>query len=302
MAKAQQWTAFLDMLGFSRMNSKIDDQEKADDLIEFLESNFSFSEGYDEHLKESYAKDTAFDLHKFYTIKRTHISDSVVITFKPNEIGKIDAQTLRSHSANAFYLLCNRINLLSMKLAIEKGLLLRGGISTEFCEISGNYAVGKGLTNAYLAESTLSDYPRISLAKDLSDRADLISDINKLYSRMYCGAPLIIQRDGAHMVNSSCMMISQADPSSPSVSHYIRRSGMSAVLSLNQTSDAFERHFKRISNILKQNIKTALTEYRESSDQENKKNMRRIVGKYRKLRKYHNESIGGLSRATEYKI
>ncbi|MNE95496.1 hypothetical protein D3C80_1935910 [compost metagenome] len=52
--KAVQWTVFIDMLGFKKLNSSVTSDEQAQDLIAFMTTNRDILLGHEQALAEGY--------------------------------------------------------------------------------------------------------------------------------------------------------------------------------------------------------------------------------------------------------
>ncbi|MCF5211463.1 hypothetical protein GIW37_27520, partial [Pseudomonas syringae] len=111
--KAVQWTVFIDMLGFKKLNTVVTTDQQAQDLLEFMISNRDVLTGHEQALAEGYRKTGGHNPYDWYDVKSTCISDSVVVTFKPKEMEEeTDADQVLTHSANALMLLIFRLCML----------------------------------------------------------------------------------------------------------------------------------------------------------------------------------------------
>lgn len=191
-----QWTLFIDMLGYRDINGSIDSDEAARDFVSFMEGNqalFALTDA--PHVKERYKKDDTFDLYKYYEISNSFISDSLIITYKPIDNSEPDhPEKQLMHSANALFIIALRLQAFIFKCYSEKGLFLRGGVSNKYCFVKDRFAVGEGLIEAYLAESSIAKNPRIVIHPSIEENTDLIKMINFLGDKMYAGRG-ILQRD-----------------------------------------------------------------------------------------------------------
>ncbi|WP_347906590.1 hypothetical protein [Pseudomonas grandcourensis] len=291
--KAVQWTVFIDMLGFSEMNSKVISDVQAQDLIQFMSSNLSFMGNYEKEVKTRYEGDQGFNLYEWYDVKTAFISDSLVLTFKPRQVERKEPrEKVLMHSANALILICWRLMELMQKCLAEKRIIFRGGISTEFCDIDGSFAVGKGLSLAHHAESKKAVYPRLALADDVLENQALVEKIKWLYRKMY-GRNGFIQRDGSvWSVNILQLMLASADPSTPSAKWQMRDYHIRAtIIESRRKVEAMLQHQKEL---VRDSISENFLRYRSSYQNQSKRELyRKILKKYFWLRRHHNKEILG---------
>ena len=185
--KLEQWVLFIDMLGYQDINGAISDDKKANDFISFMKENENLFSNQDSQENQNMYKNSTFDLYAFYDIQRAFVSDSLIINFKPKEIeDKSINETKRVyHSANTLIIILNRLQSFIFNCAKSKNILLRGGVSNKYCHIHNNFAVGKGLIDAYNYESKFANYPRIALSKNISDNVQLIESMNTIVKFIY---------------------------------------------------------------------------------------------------------------------
>ena len=158
--KLEQWVLFIDMLGYQDINGAISDDKKANDFISFMKENENLFSNQDSQENQNMYKNSTFDLYAFYDIQRAFVSDSLII-------------------------ILNRLQSFIFNCAKSKNILLRGGVSNKYCHIHNNFAVGKGLIDAYNYESKFANYPRIALSKNISDNVQLIESMNTIVKFIY---------------------------------------------------------------------------------------------------------------------
>lgn len=172
--KLIQFTFFVDMLGFGNKVGRIDNQEKADKFIEFMETNKNLFTAYSE--KDTLDKSKLVNIPNFYEFNYSFISDSIIISFIPKILKeKLSEEFYYKHSASLFFIMVSRVISLLFIACKEHKILFRGGISTKFSYIKNEFVVGEGLIEAYKLESIEAKYPRILLSKELSNQKNLWS-------------------------------------------------------------------------------------------------------------------------------
>lgn len=133
---------------------------------------------------EEYYSKSSYNLYEHYTITFAFISDSLIVSYTPNLNKDFNEDTALRHSANSLLIILQRLRLLIYKCALEKKIFLRGGISNDYFYINGNFAVGKGVGSAYIAEIQ-AKYPRVILADDVVKNKKLMRSIDLLSKMMY---------------------------------------------------------------------------------------------------------------------
>lgn len=283
--KLTQWTFFLDLLGFSEANKTITSDSEAEKLLEFLESNKEILDLQNSNkILKNYSQQN-FNLYEFYEVKHAIISDSIVITFKPKETKLKNTELQQKHSANAFLIIILRLHTLMANCLYNMGFLIRGGISSEYCDIKGSTASGLGLSNAHTAESKIAIYPRIALNKDIPKQT--IRRINWLFKEMYGEKELIYKTNGNHFVNSLNFLIGMTDA-------YCQTN----IISLKKDPSMYIETCKATRAYLeKQKIKieAELTRLRHELEKDQttqtKKSLIKIAKKYIWLKRHHNKAI-----------
>lgn len=288
--KAVQWTVFIDMLGFKKLNSSVTTDEQAQDLIEFMTTNRDILLGHEQALSEGYKETGGFNPYDWYDVKSAFISDSIVVTFKPKEVPEEkNASKVLMHSANALMLLTFRLDLMMHRCLLSKQITFRGGISTEYCDMSDSFAVGAGLSAANEAEGK-AKYARLALADDVVRNVPLMKQIRRLFTIMYGDSEFLVEDKGVTYVNALDLLLAGADPRSPSVRHaMVGPSGRAAVI---DTRKQCEEYLTAQKTLVIESIQEFWGAYRENySDNVLRGVNRGVLKKYFWLRKYHNVTV-----------
>lgn len=279
------------MLGYRATNGSISSDEGAIDFVEFMEANrkiLDFSNRTE--VKEQYKKDE-FDLYKYYEISSCFVSDSIIITYKPKEIDESISEELRfMHSANALFIICMRLQTVIFNCFSEKGIFLRGGISSRYAYIKDNFAVGEGVIEAYLAESKIAENPRIVLHPSIRENKKLIDKIELLSDLMYGGRSLIQTdpKDGHLFLDYIGYVLSSSSLKSAAVA----RAALINPIGLMAQKTATKTFIQRHSEALKRKLDeiTGNLERAESGSKEHEE-VARVLRKFIWLKEYHNSSI-----------
>lgn len=285
--KAVQWTVFIDMLGFKKLNSSVTTDEHAQELIKFMTTNRDVLLQLEANIEQHYKQDKVFNLYDWYELKSAFISDSIVVTFKPKSVvWEKNANKVLMHSANALMIIVMRLGALMHKCLVEKEITFRGGISTEYCDISESFAVGAGLSSANEAEGRAT-YARLALADDVVSNAKLMKQIHALFKLMYGDSQFLVKEDGVTYVNALDFMLASADTRSPSVARAIETyQGRVAVINSRKQVEVFLNAQKAL--VIK-SIRVFYAAYRKNyADADLRNSNRRILKKYFWLRHYHN--------------
>ncbi|SEO71951.1 hypothetical protein [Pseudomonas sp. ok266] len=285
--KAMQWTVFIDMLGFKKLNSSVTTDEHAQELIKFMTTNRDVLVQLEASIEQRYKQDKVFNLYDWYEPKSAFISDSIVVTFKPKNVEwEKNADKVMMHSANALMIIVMRLGVLMHKCLLEKEITFRGGISTQYCDISESFAVGAGLSSANEAEGKAT-YARLALADDVVLNLKLMKQIRELFKLMYGNSQFLVKEDGVTYVNALDFMLAAADMRSPSVARAIQtHQGRVAVSSAREQVEVFLNTQKTL--VIK-SIREFYAAYRKDySDASLRNSNRRVLKKYFWLRRYHN--------------
>lgn len=288
--KAVQWTVFIDMLGFKKLNSSVTTDEQAQDLIAFMTSNRDILIGHEQALVEVYKRTGGFNPYDWYDVKSAFISDSIVVTFKPKEMPKErNASKVLMHSANALMLLVFRLGLVMHKCLSSKKITFRGGISTEYCDMSDSFAVGAGLSAANEAEGK-AKYARLALADDVVRNVRLMKQIRQLFTMMYGDSEFLVEDKGVTYVNALDLLLAGADPRSPSARNaMVSPEGRASVIAMRIEC---ENYLTAQRALVIESIQEYWGAYRENySDKVLRGVHRGVLKKYFWLRRYHNEAV-----------
>ncbi|GLR65107.1 hypothetical protein [Marinospirillum insulare] len=298
--KLIQWTLFLDMLGYRDINGAINSEAKAKEFISFMEDNkggLDFSNRSE--VKEQYKKDKSFDLYLYYDVQHAFISDSLIITFTPKEVKSLKNNQLKyMHSANALFIILMRLQAVIFNCFSQKGLFLRGGISTKYCYIKDHFAVGEGLISAYKAESSLAIHPRIVFSPEVLEDKQLKSSITKLSDIMYGGHNIIkLDDDGVHYLDYLGYNLSQIDLNVKMISDHAKRNLPMYLYSLEQSKLFFQRHSEAIEGKL-----TELESRKAGLNASEIQKLQKVIDKFIWLKNYHNSTLLNHEKFAEYVI
>ena len=288
------------MLGYRDINGAINSEAKAKEFIAFMEENkASLDFSNRDEVKEKYKSDKVFDLYMYYDVQYAFISDSIIITFSPKDVQSLKNNKLKyTHSANALFIILIRLQTIIFNCFSQRGIFLRGGISTKYCYIQNEFAVGDGLICAYKAESNLAVHPRIAFSPEVLQDKELKESITQLSNVMYGGNNIIIRdTDGVYyldylgynlsIVNLDIKMVSDSAITNPS----------KYLFSLETTKIFCDKHSKAIEN------KLAELEARKPSllpDQID--NLQKVIDKFLWLKDYHNTVLSKHKKFTNYII
>lgn len=281
------------MLGYREANGFISSDKDAEDFIDFMETNkkiLDFSNR--DEVKERYEKDE-FNLYEYYDVDSCFVSDSIIITYKPKEVEKLTNEELKfMHSANALFIICMRIQTIIFNCFSEKGIFLRGGISSKYAYIKDSYAVGEGVIEAYLAESSIAKNPRIVLHPNVEENNKLIEKINFLSNVMYGGKSLIQRdpQDGILFLDYIGFALSSSDLKSQAVARAASADPFRFAAQKAVTENYVRRHCEALRKKLDE-IASSLKKMEAGTEEHEK--ISRVMDKFIWLRGYHNWSIAG---------
>jgi hypothetical protein len=132
----ESYVAFLDILGFSEIVSRVVSDDKSDDL---------------ERLYKCHQKSGGLIGHD-PSVQITQFSDSIVIS-RPYD----QAQFSRFIDIVYNY----------QRMLLGEGFLCRGGVSRGRHFANGSFMMSAGLVSAYLLEKDRARYPRVAVSEDL---------------------------------------------------------------------------------------------------------------------------------------
>jgi hypothetical protein len=289
--KLLHWTVFVDLLGYRELNGDVDNEKKAKELIEFMNSNKKIFEDQTNNKKisEMY-KNSVYNLYEHYSISFAFISDSLVISYTPNLNKDFTKEIALMHSANSLLIILQRLRALMYKCVSEKKIFLRGGVSNNYSYISGNFAVGSGVGSAYIAEMQ-AKYPRVILAEDVAENIELMGMIDKLSNQMY-GVSLI-KDDGKKYLDFNCFGRITLDASSNN--RYVIENANANPQNYMENI----RHEGGVLRVYKEAIEFQINKMLQLKNSENLKEQelyQSLKEKYLWLSNYHNNSCDEFSR------
>lgn len=285
--KAVQWTVFIDMLGFKKLNTAVTSDEQAQELLAFMTSNRDVLVGHEQALAQGYQGTTGFNPYEWYDVKSACISDSIVVTFKPKEmVGETNAMKVLLHSANALMLLCLRLGLMMHKCLVHKQITFRGGISTGYCDISDSFAVGAGLSAANEAEGR-AKFARLALADDVVRNEELMKAVRRLFETMYGDSEFLVVEKGVTYVNVLDLMLAGTDTTSLAVRNAMKSFETRAAVIAMRTQ--CEEYLTAQKKLVIESIREFWAAYRKNySDTTLRAVNRGVLKKYFWLRQHHN--------------
>ena len=194
-----QYTAFLDILGFSNyIKTKITN----DYLAEEFYNTFNEVIEYIQHEKEVESVINNADYLKNIKIKHSWISDTFVISIEyMNEVGEENENIIKSMMIFRLSMIIASIHHF---MAIKFGFIVRGAISSKYSCITNNFILGEGVAEAATLEKDIAIYPRIIFEQNI-----ISPEINELISRHYDDNDLnYITKDcdGYYFVNYLAML------------------------------------------------------------------------------------------------
>jgi hypothetical protein len=290
------------MLGYREVNGSISSDKDAEAFIEFMETNrniLDFSNR--DEVKELYEKND-FNLYEYYDVDSCFVSDSIIITYKPKEVEKLTKEDLKfMHSANALFIICMRLQTIIFNCFTEKGIFLRGGISSKYSYIKDSFAVGQGVIEAYLAESSIAKSPRIVLHPNIEENKKLIEKINFLSDAMYGGKSLIQRdsQDGILFLDYIGFALSSSDLKSQSVARAAALDPLRFAAQRVVTDNYVRRHYEALGNKIQE--MTSTVNKLDAGSEEHEK-MLRVLSKFIWLKEYHNRSIAGVKELERYLV
>lgn len=300
--KLLQWTLFIDMLGYREANGSIDSDESAEEFIRFMDENKQALDYTNrDEVKERYKKDV-FNLYDYYDISSCFVSDSIIITYKPKEVESLVNEDIKyMHSANALYIICMRLQSLIYNCFSEKGLFLRGGISSKYSYIKDNFAVGEGVIEAYEAESTYAKHPRIVLHPSIESNEKLLDKVKFLGDMMYNGKS-IIKKD----ISDNCLfldylgyVLSSSDIKSQAVGQGFVNNPLS-VLAQRQVTEKYVREHSQAIKLKLDGLFGRLSDLDCESDEA--ASIGKVIEKFTWLKGYHNTCIADYDNYEKYHI
>lgn len=288
--KLIQWTFFLDMLGYRDKNGEIADEGTARSFVEFMQKLKKLLTDSEER-KVAYAKQ-AFNLYEYYEIHTAFVSDSIIFTLYPKTVDRPDQEHLTSlHSANGLFIMLLRLQAVLYACFSERQIFLRGGISRKFCYVEDEFAVGEGLVEAYLLESKAARFPRVVLASDIVDDAEIMGALRFLGERMYGGIDLFRKDDdGQYFLDYFSHALAWVDVRRPMTRQTAIKNPQRFRETIRQVADYAKGHGEAIDGSLR---KLRLKREAVIPGSEEEQSLVSVIEKYDWLRKYHNSILNG---------
>ncbi len=300
--KLLQWTLFVDMLGYREANGAICSDKDAEEFITFMETNKKILDYSNRSEVQECYKEDEFDLYEYYDIHSCFVSDSIIITYKPKDVERLTKEEIKfMHSANALFIICMRLQTLIFHCFVEKGIFLRGGISSKYAYIKDNFAVGEGVIEAYVAESSIAKNPRIVLHPSVEENRKLMEKIKFLSDLMYGGRSIIKkdEGDGILFLDYIGFALSSSDLKSAAVARSAEINPLMFVSTRMVTVNYVRRHYESLSSKLN-DIKNRLGQAENGSKEYEK--ISGVLEKFLWLKEYHNQSIADVKELSAYVI
>lgn len=165
-AYEEQFTAFIDFLGFSEVSKQVDDTARLQ-ILELLRSIAELRSEFDVH---SEPHEGGGSRHWIIPAVST-FSDHIVVSYPLERVARdlnasIDDAVVVLMVLNGFGRLLRRIAASALRL----GLLIRGGVAIGKLYHSQGVVFGEAMIEAYELESRVAVYPRVVLSPRLAAR------------------------------------------------------------------------------------------------------------------------------------
>lgn len=184
--KLLPWTLFLDVLGYQDINKKIVTAELGKEFLVFMQDLNAIHDKQNAPERKAVYKGGGFDLYEFYEINTTMASDSIIVTFLPKEGHPPCSELLATmHSANALYIILNRLQEYIWKWLDSHRSFLRGGVVTQAAFVQNALTVGAGLIEAYEIESGIAKNPRIVVSRKIRENQGLMECLHLIGMWIY---------------------------------------------------------------------------------------------------------------------
>jgi hypothetical protein len=179
----EQFTAFIDILGFSEVSTEAEADESIRSQILYYLKSLSALRG------ESNVQSVIHESGKTISIKPaiSTFSDHIVISYPLKPISdemELDEQFNLIAIIGQFAFLLTQMAVAALRI----GFLVRGGATIGKLYHAQGVVFGKALIDAYLIESRTSIYPRVVLSRKITSRLEGIearSDIRKCDDGLY---------------------------------------------------------------------------------------------------------------------
>jgi len=194
-----QYTAFLDILGFSEhIKSKITNDDQAEDFYD----TFNEVIEYLQFEKQDVFQIESADYLEYIKIKHSWISDTFVISIEYlNEIKEEDENKIRGMMIFRLSMIIASIHHF---MASKFGFTVRGGVSSKYSCITDNFILGEGVAEAHKLEKDIAIYPRVIFEQNI-----VSDEIYEIMTRQYRDNDLnFISKDcdGYYFVNYLAML------------------------------------------------------------------------------------------------
>ncbi len=281
--KLEQWVLFIDMLGYREINGQINDDKKADEFLEFMKSNEKIFEDQNNiEIRKSHSSG-AFNLYKYYEIQTTFVSDSLIINYKPIEFIEEGLDNIKRlmHSANALFIIMNRLQTYIFNCLDKYQVLVRGGISNKYCMIKDNYAVGEGVIDAYYNESSRAIYPRIAISENIINNTLLVRSFNLISEKIYGTESFLkVDHQGVYYLDYL---------------KYNVRIVMTTMAGDLEALAVVNGFFAVQKNVIEEKLKNLELKIKKEVEVKKLENIKKIRSKILWLKDYHDESIGEIA-------
>jgi hypothetical protein len=163
-AYEEQFTAFIDFLGFSEVSTEADDTRR----LNILSLLLSLSALRSEFAIQSAPIESGGTSHRIIPAIST-FSDHIVISYP---LARISRDVGPNESAVAFFILSgfNRLLKSIAAAALRLGFLIRGGASIGMLYHSRGVVFGEAMIEAFEIESRVAVYPRVVLSPRITSR------------------------------------------------------------------------------------------------------------------------------------
>lgn len=290
--KLNQWTIFLDVLGFGDLNNSINSDSSADALIKFMADAEKIITSTSFLARDEKIGYQGLSFDDFYDISICFISDSIIISYKPKEVKiPLKKRMIVEHNASAFLGIIGSITSIVGFYLMAKGVLLRGGISKKYSKIQGHFAVGPGVIEAHYIESKIARFPRVALHSSITEDQLFLQALKDMSDKISMSVPIIKKdlTDGVYYLNLLGFLVASKDLRSYPVRLAVEFGGVSVERLLGVRNKFFEIHkdivIKKIQDLAADGITKG-----------------NVFEKLEWLKKHHNDALGDWLRAPDFKI
>jgi hypothetical protein len=192
----EQFTAFIDFLGFSEVSTEADDTSR----LKILNLLLSLSALRSEFAIQSAPIESGGTSHRIIPAIST-FSDHIVISYP---LARISHDVGPNESAVAFFILSgfNRLLKSIAAAALRLGFLIRGGATIGMLYHSQGVVFGEAMIEAFEIESRVAVYPRVILSPRITSRQGWATQ-----------QEIIVGHDGLHHLDyCTTLILSAAQP------------------------------------------------------------------------------------------